>query len=208
MSVVLVSDGPPEPSTLLHQVQARTTHHPLYVHSLEAATLPTHANTSANALLNLARVLAVMAGRRERVRVALFPAGLDSLPAPGIYDVLRSQKVAASRSPIVITLPIAPATRPRTDPDGATTAIALLLPSGTDRLWCPERVIMAMGRHAEWEMCVWSIWLETFGKLRIVEREAIVRAYDGSELEKEKPRSATLVRGSNPSINCSTGGSD
>lgn len=125
-----------------------------------------------NALLNLARLFA------QTSRVALFPANMSTTPPKTLYRSLLAWSPQASsleavqprltaRRPTILTsrgqsgfpfAPLAPVVLGRDDP-----------------LWCTERFFVgpsspeggSVARAADWEECLWQIWLENFGDVEV-----------------------------------------
>lgn len=114
--------------------------------------------TRPNAFLNLARLLSPCP------RTILFPGNLSYAPPKSLYKALVSQQLASSsamtghvrrRKPIVFT------TREYTSFPFAS--LAPLLISRDDSTWCTERFFANVSRSADWEECLWQVWVAHFG---------------------------------------------
>ncbi|KZT08497.1 uncharacterized protein LAESUDRAFT_649387 [Laetiporus sulphureus 93-53] len=158
-----VDPSSPEHEALLYRVSTLQTKNPLLniTLSLHLVHLAPRTPDNPNAFLNLARLLA------PTPRVALFPANLSTLPPRALYAGLLAPAASSAlavepeprRSPVVLTsrgqtgfpfAPLAPAVLGRDDP-----------------LWCTERFFPPTTRAADWEECVWQLWLENFGDVEV-----------------------------------------
>ncbi|KAI0675035.1 hypothetical protein C8Q78DRAFT_1010138 [Trametes maxima] len=114
-----------------------------------------------NALINLARLLA------PSPRVVIFPGNLSETPPKTLYHALLHQQPTSSsamtstrkRRPAVLTdhartsFPFAP--------------LAPLVLARDDATWCTERFFADMSPSADWEECLWQVWLANFGDLEV-----------------------------------------
>ena len=116
------------------------------------------AETRPNAFLNLARLLSPCP------RTVLFPGNLSYTPQKNLYKTLVGQQPTSSsavtghirrRKPVVLT------TREYTSFPFAP--LAPLLISRDDSTWCTERFFTNVSRSADWEECLWQVWLAHFG---------------------------------------------
>ncbi len=124
--------------------------------------LDSSAEARPNAFLNLARLLSPCS------RTVLFPGNLSYVPPKNIYKTLVGQQTSSSsamtsrihrRKPVVLTMreytsfPFAP--------------LAPLLISRDDSTWCTERFFANISRSADWEECLWQVWLAHFGDVEV-----------------------------------------
>lgn len=148
--------------TKLANIHNRT---PLLKAALSVHVLHLHPATElhSNALLNVARLLS------PGTRAVLFPGNLSSAPPKNLYKTLLSQQPSSSsaltsgrirkRRPVILTLkdhtsfPFAP--------------LAPLVIARDDSIWCTERFFAGMSRAADWEECLWQIWLANFGDVEV-----------------------------------------
>ena len=119
----------------------------LSVHLLQ---LEPHAQDNPNAFLNLARLFA------QTSNVALFPGNLSLVPPKTFSRTLLSRRTSR---PVVYSLrgrntfpfsPLSPIVLPR-----------------DDSLWCTERFFPYVSRAADWQECLWQLWLERFGDVDV-----------------------------------------
>ncbi|KZT65940.1 hypothetical protein DAEQUDRAFT_813915 [Daedalea quercina L-15889] len=124
--------------------------------------------TNPNAFLNLARLFA------QTPRVVLFPGNLSTTPPKLLYSSLLAQDRGGGRASAAITP--APASPARRRPAVLTThgqtgfpfsPLAPVVVGRDDPLWCTERFFLPAGRAADWEECLWQIWLENFGDVDV-----------------------------------------
>ncbi|KAI0633345.1 hypothetical protein C8Q77DRAFT_1259406 [Trametes polyzona] len=168
-SLVITTTAAPssaQHANLVTQLNAIQRKHPplkktLFAHilHLESATDP-----HPNAFLNLARFLAPSA------RVALFPSNLSSIPPKTLYRTLLHQQPTSSSA-------VTPDGRKRkrrpavlTEQDRTSFPFAPLAPlvlARDDATWCSERFFAGMSRTANWEECLWQVWLANFGDLEV-----------------------------------------
>ncbi|KAG0706094.1 hypothetical protein DFH29DRAFT_846569 [Suillus ampliporus] len=118
---------------------------------------------SANAYLNVARLLA------PTDRVVLFPDGLPShLSSKSYHSIVRS----TSLHPLVLgnnsrrTYPFAPMS-------------PVVLPKDYPS-WCTERFSLLRSRSLDWDDCLWQLWLESGGEVK----SATVDGWSGEEAGK------------------------
>ncbi|OBZ67284.1 hypothetical protein A0H81_12875 [Grifola frondosa] len=171
ISLVVTTAATPssdEHATLLRKLSALESRSPL-LHStlsLHVLHLAPHTDENPNAFLNLARLLALTP------RVALFPGNLTVAPPKTLYHTILTQAPASPspsssvlhrskqrRKPAILTL------RGQTAFPFAPLAPAVL--GRDDALWCTERFFPALSRAADWEECLWQIWLEHFGDVDV-----------------------------------------
>ncbi|CCM02740.1 uncharacterized protein FIBRA_04847 [Fibroporia radiculosa] len=150
-------------------------------HSLLASTLSVHlvhldaqTRDNPNAFLNLARLFS------QTPYVALFPGNLSTAPPKTLYRSLKPAFGSTSSSRAIVG--------PSLQKEGQRPAIlttrgqtgfpfSLLAPvvlPRDDPLWCTERFFLsstaaatANTRAADWEECLWQIWLENFGDVDV-----------------------------------------
>ena len=141
--------------------------------SLLNATLSAHlvhlapsTPSNPNAFLNLARLFA------QTPRVVLFPGNLTTTPPKLLYSSLLAHDRHSSSA---VTAP-APASTARRRPVVLTTRgqtgfpfspLAPVVVGRDDPLWCTERFFVPAARAADWEECLWQIWLESFGDVEV-----------------------------------------
>ncbi|KAJ8497192.1 hypothetical protein ONZ51_g674 [Trametes cubensis] len=123
-----------------------------------------------NAFLNLARLLA------PSPRVVLFPGNLSVVPPKTLYRTLLHQQPSSSSA-------MAPGGHPRKRRPGIMTSrertsfpfapLAPLVLARDDATWCTERFFADMPRSADWEECLWQVWLGNFGDLEIRQVDGI-----------------------------------
>lgn len=122
----------------------------LSAHILYLAPSPTQ---SPNAYLNLARLLS------QTPLVALFPGNLSVVPPKTFQRSIASSTSFSGDKPIVFSM------RGRT-----SFPFSPLSPVLIDRdnpVWCTERFFLGLPRSADWEECLWQIWLENFGNVDV-----------------------------------------
>lgn len=115
-----------------------------------------------NAYLNLARMFS------QTHRVVLIPGPLSSTPPKTLYRALLPQTLASA----AISVSSSSKYRPVVLTARSQTAFPFspLSPVLLDRdhpVWCTERFFPALSRTADWEECLWQIWLENFGDVEI-----------------------------------------
>lgn len=116
--------------------------------SIHVLQLEPHAEENPNAFLNLARLFA------QTSTVALFPGDLSSVP-PKTFS--RSLLFRTSSKSAVFSM------RGRnTFPFSPLSPVVL---SRDDSLWCTERFFPHVSRAADWQECLWQLWLEHFGDI-------------------------------------------
>ncbi|KAI0829626.1 hypothetical protein BC628DRAFT_1314486 [Trametes gibbosa] len=162
----MVSPSSPEHLQLVAKLAAIQRKHPPLKHTFFVSFL--HLNTTAdthpNTYLNLARFLA------PSPRVVLFPSNFSSVPPKTLYRTLLHQQPASSsamssqgrarrRRPAVLT------DKERTS--FPFTPLAPVVLARDDATWCTERFFAGMSRTADWEECLWQIWLANFGDLEV-----------------------------------------
>ncbi|KAI0645436.1 hypothetical protein C8Q79DRAFT_1001045 [Trametes meyenii] len=147
-------------STKLATIQRK---HPPLKHAFFPHIIHLNSTSDAhpNALINLARLLA------PSPRVVLFPGNLSEIPPKTLYSTLLHQQPTSSsamtstrkRRPAVLTdhartsFPFAP--------------LAPLVLARDDATWCTERFFAGMSPSADWEECLWQVWLANFGDLEV-----------------------------------------
>ncbi|KAI1796414.1 hypothetical protein LXA43DRAFT_879998 [Ganoderma leucocontextum] len=163
MSLLITTTSTPDSSqhrtmlSMLAKVQSKS---PLLRKTLSAHVLHIDPSleTRPNAFLNLARLLSPCP------RAVLFPGNLSYAPPKNLYKTLIGQQTTSSsamagrirkRKPVVLTIrehisfPFAP--------------LAPLLISRDDSTWCTERFFTNVSRSADWEECIWQVWLAHLG---------------------------------------------
>ena len=137
-----------------------------------------------NAFLNIARLLS------SSSRVALFPGNMSYAPPGTLYKTLLSQQPSSSSA-------LAPRRRARkrrptvlTTKDRNSFPFAPLAPlvvARDESTWCTERFFAGMSREAEWEECLWQVWLANFGDVEVRQVEGwklISTTGDDARVEK------------------------
>ena len=162
----------PQQEKLTAKLAALQRKHPplqknLFVHFLH---METGMEVRPNAFLNLARLLA------PSPRVVLFPGNLSVVPPKTLYRTLLHQQPSSSSA-------MAPGGRPRKRRPGIMTSrertsfpfapLAPLVLARDDATWCTERFFADMPRSADWEECLWQVWLGNFGDLEIRQVDGI-----------------------------------
>ncbi|KAI0769669.1 hypothetical protein BD413DRAFT_604796 [Trametes elegans] len=134
-----------------------------------------------NVFLNFARLLA------PTPRVVLFPGNLSALPPKTLYNALRKQQPASSSA-----LASASHARRRRRPAVLTSAahtsfpfvpLAPLVAARDDAAWCTERFFAGMPRAADWEECLWQVWLANFGELDVRQVQGV--SWDGLDAAED-----------------------
>lgn len=120
-----------------------------------------------NAFLNIARLFS------QTQRVALFPSSLSSTPPKALYRTLTPQMLASA----ALTASAALKYRPVVFTVNGQTAfpfssLSPVLIDRDDPVWCTERFFPALSRSADWEECLWQMWLENFGDLEVQQMRA------------------------------------
>jgi hypothetical protein len=36
-------------------------------------------------------------------------------------------------------------------------------------VWCTERFFLSSSRHSDWEACLWQLWLDSFGDVKLLQ---------------------------------------
>ncbi|KAI0081275.1 hypothetical protein K474DRAFT_1704009 [Panus rudis PR-1116 ss-1] len=110
-----------------------------------------------NAYLNLARLFA------STPQVILFPGNLSHIPPKTFHRSFFSNISAsahnASSRPIVFTT--------RSHSSYPFSPLSPIVLNRDDPLWCTERSFLGVSREADWNDCLWQLWLEHFGNLDI-----------------------------------------
>lgn len=142
----------PNRSSLLQNI-SRLLKHPssnssLFLHVLH---LSPSTSDSPNAFLNLARLFSPTSS------VLLVPGNISTPLLATLHSSLVSLPLLASRKPVILTnwtrksypyTPLSPILLPRDYP-----------------MWCTERFFPSQSRTADWDECLWQLWLETFGNV-------------------------------------------
>jgi hypothetical protein len=106
-----------------------------------------------NAFLNLARLFS------PTYSVLLVPGNHSNAPWVGLHGALMSSPAMSSQVPAIIgnfsqaSYPFKP-------------LLPVLLPRDYPT-WCTERFFPPLSRAADWDECLWQLWLETFGTIDI-----------------------------------------
>lgn len=124
-----------------HPSLARVSLHILFTNS---------SSNSANAYLNLARLLA------QSSKTVLFPQGLSAVPPQDLYESLVpftgslvGPLIINEESHLSYPIPVfSPVMFPREYP-----------------IWCTERFFFLTARSSDWNECIWQLWVEEFGQL-------------------------------------------
>ncbi|KDQ21435.1 hypothetical protein BOTBODRAFT_203126 [Botryobasidium botryosum FD-172 SS1] len=107
---------------------------------------------TSNALLNLARLFA------PTKKTLLFPPGLRHLSQPSLRHSLLDSALLAPSS-LSDLYQIIPANATVSLPGNPLSPDSVLLIDRNASLWCPERFFAAPDPIAEWEECLWQVWL-------------------------------------------------
>ncbi|KAH9847628.1 hypothetical protein C2E23DRAFT_848046 [Lenzites betulinus] len=150
--------------------------HTFFVHFLH---LPANSDMHPNMFLNLARFLA------PSPRVVLFPSNLTSVPPKTLYRTLLHQQPTLSSA-----MSSEGRTRKRrpgilTNTEQTSFPFAPLAPvviARDDATWCTERFFANMSRTADWEECLWQVWLANFGDLEV--RQVADLSTDGADMSE------------------------
>ena len=118
--------------------------------SLHVLRLQNQAPSNPNAFLNLARLLAPTS------TVVMFPGELGSVPPKSFARTLTSNTSA--------TLAVY-STRGRTA--FPFSPYSPLLIGRDDPVWCNERFFPYISRSADWQECLWQVWLANFGNIDV-----------------------------------------
>lgn len=170
ISLVVTTKAAPssrEHSALLSKLIQLSIQTPLLKQTLSVhiVHLSPTAEPQPNAFLNLARLLA------PSPRVVLFPGNLSYAPPKNLYRTLIAQQPSSSsamsqpsgrarkRRPVVLTL--------REHTSFPFASLAPLVMPRDDATWCTERFFAGMSRAADWEECLWQVWLANFGDVEI-----------------------------------------
>ncbi|OJT09291.1 hypothetical protein TRAPUB_14288 [Trametes pubescens] len=169
ISLLVTTTAPPfskQHTTLVAKLAAMQRKHPplkqtFFVHLLH---LDPATEVHPNAFLNIARLLA------PSPRVVLFPGNLSAVPPKTLHSLLLHQQPTSSSA-------MTPRGRPRgrkpavlTDNERTSFPFAALAPvvlARDDVTWCSERFFAGMTRAADWEECLWQVWLASFGGLEV-----------------------------------------
>ncbi|GBE81502.1 hypothetical protein SCP_0312310 [Sparassis crispa] len=158
----------PEHEMLLRRLSALQTKSSLLNSTLSAHVLHLAPNTpdNPNAFLNLARLFA------QTARVALFPGNFTTAPPKTLYASVLTQPTVSSAAMIPPPQARPHAQRPvvlttRGQTGFPFSPLAPLVLNRDDPLWCTERFFPALSRAADWEECLWQVWLENFGDIDV-----------------------------------------
>ncbi|EMD37734.1 hypothetical protein CERSUDRAFT_73567 [Gelatoporia subvermispora B] len=133
--------------------------------SLHLLHLDPKAPENANAFLNLARVFA------QTPRIVLFPGNLSLAPPKALYRSIITQPPSSTslepapehsafkHRPVVFTV--------RGQTSFPFAPLAPLMLGRDDAVWCTERFFPPFSRAADWEECLWQVWLENFGDVDV-----------------------------------------
>ncbi|KAL1942530.1 hypothetical protein VTO73DRAFT_6132 [Trametes versicolor] len=117
-----------------------------------------------NAFLNIARLLA------PSPRVVLFPGNLSAVPPKTLHSLLLHQQPTSSSAMTSRGRPRGRKPAVLTDDERTSFPFAALAPvvlARDDATWCSERFFAGMTRAADWEECLWQVWLASFGDLEV-----------------------------------------
>ncbi|KAI0930682.1 hypothetical protein AcV5_007333 [Taiwanofungus camphoratus] len=158
-----------EHEMLLRKLSALQARSPLLNSTLSVHLLHLAPNTpdNPNAFLNLARLFSPTS------QVVLFPGNLSMIPPKALYRTLLPH---SSTSSAAIVEPPNAHTANRHRPTILTTRdrtsfpfspLAPVVLGRDDPLWCTERFFPPFSRAADWEECLWQVWLEYFGDVEV-----------------------------------------
>ena len=156
--------------------------------------------TQPNAFLNLARLLS------PSPHVALFPGNLSSAPPRSLYRTLLAQRVPSEFSSAFMSPPHRPRRAAVLTQRGHTSfpfaPAAPLVIARDDPVWCTERAFGGVSREADWEQCLWQVWLASFGDIEVRQAHgwATLARTDGQA--GEVGSSKRLVTVSSPKRKC------
>ena len=147
-----------------------------------------------NAFLNIARLLS------PSPHVVLFPGNITSAPPRNLYRTLLAQHSPSAFSSALMS----PLRSDRARKRRATVLTqrgrmsfpfspgAPLVLARDDPVWCTERALGGVPREADWEQCLWQVWLASFGDLEIRQAHGWV-ALSGHESVPPKQRATNVV---------------
>lgn len=136
---------------LLERLQSSNAHpslHRLSVHLLHVNSV---AQDTPNAYLNIARLFSTTP------LVTIFPWNLSILPPSDLYDSVLSRAPLLSDRPFLLAN-----TEQLSYLSSGASPVALTVEHS---LWCTERFFFSNTRAADWDDCIWQLWLEEFGRL-------------------------------------------
>lgn len=136
----------------------------LHVLRLEDANMTGYQNYS-NAFLNLARLFA------QTTQVALFPGSLSHLPSPHAYSTIQNSRQKEHRisslshyRPLLLQTSDVAQSRRRLTTLPVDKLVPIVLHKETAP-WCTERFFAAPSRSADWDECLWQMWLDMHGEI-------------------------------------------
>ncbi|KAF8893963.1 hypothetical protein BD779DRAFT_1797911 [Infundibulicybe gibba] len=112
---------------------------------------PSQLEASPNRFLNVARLFA------QTFVVMLFPAEISILPPPDMYSAVHSTIHQGLDRPLILT--------PNNQSDFPFPPFSPVVLPQSYPTWCTERFFLDHNRPADWDECLWQLWLESFGKL-------------------------------------------
>ena len=192
MSLLVATASPPgsyQQKTLLSKLTKISSGSPLLQKTLSAHVLHLRPSmeTQPNAFLNLARLLSPCP------RTVLFPGNLSYAPQKNLFKTLVGLQGSFSsamagrmhkRKPVVLTT--------QKYPSFPFAPLAPVLISRDDSMWCTERFFANVSRSADWEECLWQIWLAHFGDLEVKQLQALAPALSGST-SSWQPENSVMV---------------
>lgn len=120
-----------------------------------------------NAYLNLARLLSPTS------QIVLFPGNLSVIPPKTFYRSFFSTASPSARN--ITSKPTIFTTRSQSSfPFSPFSPIML---HRDDPLWCTERSFLYVSREADWNDCLWQLWLEHFGEIDVKQTSDWVRPF-------------------------------
>jgi hypothetical protein len=122
--------------------------------SLHVLYITPKSSESPNAYLNLARLFA------RTDHVILFPGNLSILPPSTLFEALSSQLHDRSTGLSIISN--------QNDTLFPFAALAPALVPKNHSTWCTERFFLSSSRDFDWDACLWQLWLDSFGDVRLL----------------------------------------
>ncbi|OCH88271.1 hypothetical protein OBBRIDRAFT_734784 [Obba rivulosa] len=171
MSVLMTTAALPsstEHEALLNRLSALQSQNPHVNSTLSLHLLHLDPKTpdNPNAFLNLARLFA------QTSRVVLFPGNFSSAPPKALYRSILAQQsgpsasiepapghIAFKHKPVIFTM--------RGQTSFPFSPLAPVMLARDDAVWCTERFFPPLSRAADWEECLWQVWLENFGDVDV-----------------------------------------
>jgi hypothetical protein len=117
--------------------------------------IPPNSRDSPNAYINLARLVA------RTNHVLLFPGNLSMIPPPTMFAALSSQSLYGYSHLLIMS--------GQNDTNFPFPALAPALMPRDHSVWCTERFFLSSSRDFDWDTCLWQLWLDSFGDIRLLQ---------------------------------------